>query len=131
MIQNLRPEHPDDASLLPARMINEYCYCPRLFYLEHVDGLFAHNADTIEGVARHARVDTTPAALPAGAATEGASPEAAKENADSDQEPEQEMIAFRSRKTAASLKRPRRFFLIAGGSRAKGPALRSCCVSAA
>lgn len=50
---------------LPARMINEFSYCPRLFFLEHVEGLFAHNADTVEGASRHARVDARTDALPA------------------------------------------------------------------
>jgi CRISPR-associated protein Cas1 len=48
---------PESIEYIPARMVNEYVYCPRLFYLEQVDGLFAHNADTIEGVSRHRRVD--------------------------------------------------------------------------
>ena len=43
---------------LPARMVNEYVYCPRLFYYEWVDGLFAHNADTIEGKARHKKMES-------------------------------------------------------------------------
>ncbi len=68
MIQQIRHEHPDDDQPLPARMVNEYCYCPRLFYLEYVDGLFAHNADTVGGVARHARVDKAADELPAGGA---------------------------------------------------------------
>lgn len=55
----------DESEYLPARMLNEYAYCPRLFYLEHVDGLFAHNADTIEGVAKHTRVDKKTTSLPA------------------------------------------------------------------
>jgi CRISPR-associated protein Cas1 len=42
---------------LPARMLNEFVYCPRLFFYEHVDGVFAHNHETIEGTIRHARVD--------------------------------------------------------------------------
>ena len=54
----------DNEDYLPARMLNEFAYCPRLFYLEHVDGLFAHNADTIEGVARHTRVDEKTTPLP-------------------------------------------------------------------
>ena len=54
----------DDNSYLPARMINEFAYCPRLFYLEHIDGLFLHNADTIEGASRHARVDAKTDELP-------------------------------------------------------------------
>jgi hypothetical protein len=35
--------------LLPARMVNEFAYCPRLAYFEWVDGVFADNADTVEG----------------------------------------------------------------------------------
>lgn len=61
----------DDSEYLPARMLNEYAYCPRLFYLEHVDGLFAHNADTIEGVAKHTRVDKKTTALPAATRSKG------------------------------------------------------------
>lgn len=53
-----------DDDLLPARMLNEFVYCPRLFYLEHVDGLFHHNADTLEGNSRHQRVDKKTDALP-------------------------------------------------------------------
>ncbi len=53
----------DDVDALPARMLNEFVYCPRLFYLEHVDGLFAHNPDTIEGSIRHKRVDRKTDAL--------------------------------------------------------------------
>ncbi len=55
----------DESDYLPARMLNEYAYCPRLFYLEYVDGLFAHNADTIDGVAKHSRVDAKTTPLPA------------------------------------------------------------------
>ena len=53
-----------EEDLLPARMLNEFVYCPRLFYLEHVDGLFAHNVDTKEGDARHRRVDAKTDPLP-------------------------------------------------------------------
>lgn len=49
---------------LPARMLNEFVYCPRLFFYEWVDGVFAHNADTVEGGHRHARVDKKRGALP-------------------------------------------------------------------
>ena len=31
---------------LPARMLNEFVYCPRLFYYEYVEGVFVDNADT-------------------------------------------------------------------------------------
>lgn len=43
------------ADLLPIRMCNEFVYCPRLFHLEHVQGIFIESADTIEGSAQHAR----------------------------------------------------------------------------
>ncbi len=36
-------------------MLNEYVYCPRLFYLEHVQGLFRDNPDTIHGSFQHER----------------------------------------------------------------------------
>ncbi|MDE0110075.1 MAG: CRISPR-associated endonuclease Cas1 [Bryobacterales bacterium] len=42
---------------LPARMINEFVYCPRLFHFEQVLGVFAENEHTIEGAAQHKRVD--------------------------------------------------------------------------
>ena len=42
---------------LPARMINEFVYCSRLFYYEQVEGVFVHSADTIEGTTQHKRVD--------------------------------------------------------------------------
>ncbi len=42
---------------MPARMLNEFAYCPRLYYLEHVQGEWAHSADTIEGRFAHRRVD--------------------------------------------------------------------------
>lgn len=50
--------------LLPARMLNEFVYCPRLFYYEWVEGLWADNADTIQGSLKHARVDKDPTPLP-------------------------------------------------------------------
>jgi CRISPR-associated protein Cas1 len=57
---------------LPARMVNEFVYCPRLFFFEFVEGLFRESADTIEGSAQHAKVDAKPTKLPdAGEATDG------------------------------------------------------------
>jgi CRISPR-associated protein Cas1 len=52
------------APLLPARMLNEYAYCPRLAYLEWVQGEFAHSADTLDGAWKHRRVDHAVGALP-------------------------------------------------------------------
>ncbi len=43
--------------LVPARMLNEYAYCPRLFFLEWVDQLWAPNSDTAEGDRQHRRVE--------------------------------------------------------------------------
>lgn len=54
-------ELPD---LVPARMLNEYAYCPRLFFLEWVDALWASNADVAEGDRRHRRVDAGGGAAP-------------------------------------------------------------------
>jgi CRISPR-associated protein Cas1 len=52
---------------LAIRMVNEYVYCPRLFCYETVEGLFVHNADTVEGAAVHRRVDAAmPGKLDAG-----------------------------------------------------------------
>ena len=43
--------------LIPARMLNEFAYCPRLAYLEWVQGEFAHSEDTLDGRFQHRRVD--------------------------------------------------------------------------
>lgn len=50
--------------VLPARMLNEYVYCPRLFYYEFVEGLFLHSADTERGNAIHKKVDKGKGDLP-------------------------------------------------------------------
>lgn len=51
--------------LVPARMLNEYTYCPRLCYMEWVQGEFAHSADTLDGRFQHRRVDQPSGDLPA------------------------------------------------------------------
>jgi len=43
--------------LVPARMLNEYAYCPRLAYLMWAQGEWADSADTVEGTHAHRRVD--------------------------------------------------------------------------
>jgi CRISP-associated protein Cas1 len=50
--------------LLPARMLNEVAYCPRLFYLEYVAEEWADNADTVSGKRVHRRVDQKTTELP-------------------------------------------------------------------
>ena len=51
------PELSGDQPPLPARMVNEFVYCPRLAYLEWVQGEWADSADTVEGRHSHRRVD--------------------------------------------------------------------------
>ena len=58
------PPLPPGAPLLPARMVNEYVYCPRLAYLEWVQGEWAESADTVEGRHAHRRVDKPTRANP-------------------------------------------------------------------
>jgi len=49
---------------LPARMVNEFVYCPRLFFYEEVEGVFRESADTVEGQAQHKRVDRETKGIP-------------------------------------------------------------------
>lgn len=58
------PEQLMDVPMLPARMVNEYQYCPRLAYLEWVQGEWAESADTVEGRHAHRRVDRRSGDLP-------------------------------------------------------------------
>lgn len=53
-----------DSDLIPARMVNEFVYCPRLFYLEWVEGRFTDNDDTRLGQRVHRRVDQEAGAAP-------------------------------------------------------------------
>lgn len=64
------PERGADVPLLPARMVNEYQYCPRLAYLEWVQGEWADSRDTVEGRHTHRRVDKAGGDLPSPADTE-------------------------------------------------------------
>lgn len=64
------PEFSGDLPLVPARMVNEYAYCPRLAYLEWVQGEWADSADTVEGRFKHRRVDKPGGNLPAPEALE-------------------------------------------------------------
>ncbi len=47
----------DVPELVPARMVNEFCYCPRLFFLEWVQGQFVDSVDTVDGRWKHRVVD--------------------------------------------------------------------------
>lgn len=75
--------------LLPARMVNEYVYCPRLAYLEWVQGEWADSADTVEGRHVHRRVDKR-SGTPPDARNKGAAKVAGEEEA------EDEVIHVRS-----------------------------------
>lgn len=57
-------------ALLPARMLNEFAYCPRLFFLEWVQGRFVDNDDTVEGRSLHRPVDRPGGSLPSPADAE-------------------------------------------------------------
>jgi CRISPR-associated exonuclease Cas4/CRISPR-associated protein Cas1 len=64
------PAAPDDI-LVPARMVNEWVYCPRLAFLEWAQGEWAPNADTAAGVRAHRATQQGRApALPAPAAVD-------------------------------------------------------------
>lgn len=54
----------DGLPLLPARMVNEYTYCSRLFFLEWVDREFEDNHFTVDGRVVHTRVDEGEARAP-------------------------------------------------------------------
>ena len=55
--------HPE-SPLIPARILNEFVYCPRLAYLEWVQKEWMDSSDTVEGRHIHRRVDRKPEPLP-------------------------------------------------------------------
>jgi CRISPR-associated endonuclease Cas1/CRISPR-associated protein Cas4 len=61
-----------EVPLLPARMVNEFVYCPRLAYLEWVQGEWADSADTVEGRSVHRRADQARGSLPEASALDEA-----------------------------------------------------------
>src|ERR1043166_3914627 len=46
-----------NADPIPLAMLNALVYCPRRYYLEHVEGVFAVNAPVMDGKLKHSRVD--------------------------------------------------------------------------
>lgn len=58
------PELGGDQPPIPARMLNEHVYCPRLAYLEWVQGEWADSVDTVDGRYKHRRVDKSKGDLP-------------------------------------------------------------------
>ncbi|MDO4259343.1 MAG: CRISPR-associated endonuclease Cas1 [Actinomycetaceae bacterium] len=61
----VRPENLGLPDTVPARMINEFVYCPRLFHLEWVQKQFATSEDVEEGLYLHRNVDQEKGNLPA------------------------------------------------------------------
>ncbi|HTT83526.1 MAG TPA: CRISPR-associated protein Cas4, partial [Rhizomicrobium sp.] len=53
-----------DAPLIPARMVNEFVYCPRLAYLMWTQSEWSDSADTVDGRRVHARADRPGPPLP-------------------------------------------------------------------
>ena len=51
------PPVSDDTPLVPARMVNEFVYCPRLAYLMWSQAEWSETGDTVEGRRVHTRVD--------------------------------------------------------------------------
>ena len=58
------PPTLEDAPLLPAGMVSEFAYCPRLAYLEWVQREWAESSDTVRGTFVHRRVDKVDSPLP-------------------------------------------------------------------
>jgi CRISPR-associated exonuclease Cas4/CRISPR-associated protein Cas1 len=58
------PPATEETPLVPVRMVNEWVYCPRLAFLEWVDGEWADSGDTEEGRRAHVRVDAGGGRLP-------------------------------------------------------------------
>ena len=56
----------DVPELIPARMLNEFAYCPRLAYLEWVQGEWEENVHTVDGKYKHRVVDEEKGKLPEG-----------------------------------------------------------------
>ena len=84
---------------IPARLLNEFVYCPRLFYYEHVEGVFVENADTLRGAAIHRKVDGGSGAMAAPSGDLAKDAEASgkkKEKAPTELKPDCETIHSRS-----------------------------------
>lgn len=51
--QQQKQSDSENPYLVPLRGLNEYVYCPRLFHLMYVQGLFEESIDTVEGRLQH------------------------------------------------------------------------------
>lgn len=61
----VRPDLPGLPETVPARMVNEFMFCPRLFHLEWVQSQFVTSDDVEEGLYVHRVVDAEAGDLPA------------------------------------------------------------------
>jgi CRISPR-associated protein Cas1 len=73
--QERLPRGPEEHALLPVRMVTQYAYCPRLFFLMHVEGQWAANEHTEDGKRTHRRIDRFQDPLPDPPAPEEAAAE--------------------------------------------------------
>lgn len=91
------PRPSENQTAIPARMMNEFVYCQRLFYYEFVEGVFVESADTLRGDALHKRVDSGNGTLPAaGKKSKAEKTTAAKTTADAESEQSQDASAPQS-----------------------------------
>lgn len=63
-MSELSSEYAGLPELVPARMLNEFVYCPRLFYLEWVDKRWADSGDTVQGALAHDATDRRGGRMP-------------------------------------------------------------------
>ena len=56
--------HDESTPRIPARILNEFVYCPRLAYLEWVQKEWEESSDTVEGRHIHRKVDRQGGTLP-------------------------------------------------------------------
>ncbi len=94
------PELSGDLPLLPVRMVNEYEYCPRLAYLEWVQGEWADSGDTVEGRLVHRRVDQ-----PGGRLAAPVRPKDETEASEADLDSEEDRPPFQARSITLSSNR--------------------------
>ncbi len=69
-MNGVRPDRPGLPDTVPARMVNQFVYCKRLFYLEWVQSRFTTSHDVEEGLYVHRVVDHSTGALPHAAQAE-------------------------------------------------------------
>jgi CRISPR-associated protein Cas1 len=81
------PDSDAPPDLLQVRMVAEFAYCPRLFHLMHVDGLWADNAFTEDGKRVHRRVDRLDQVLPGAPIESVGAPDEAQPPADEGETP--------------------------------------------